>query len=77
MRIELLTSRAGQTGADHAGDIIDVPADEAIRLIESGQAIVSRDGGGEVETAMLDTSGAEQAAIRNPLRRKNKNHEQS
>lgn len=73
MRIELLTSRAGQTGADHAGDVIDVPADEATRLINSGQAIavLAASDGGVVETTMIDGGGeTATTTARNPLRRR-------
>ena len=38
MRIRLNTERASNTGLWRAGDEIDLPADEAVRLIRSGQA---------------------------------------
>lgn len=38
MQIKLLTSRASARGAQNRGDIIEVPNDEAIRMIEAGQA---------------------------------------
>lgn len=38
MKIELLTARASASGSQNRGDVIDVPADEAKRLIEAGQA---------------------------------------
>lgn len=38
MKVRLLTSRAGVNFADNVGDVIDVDAGEAQRMIESGQA---------------------------------------
>lgn len=38
MKIKLLTSRSGSDGAFNVGDVIDVPKDEAVRMIEKGQA---------------------------------------
>lgn len=38
MRVELLVDRAGPMGVQSAGDRIDVPDDEARRMIEAGQA---------------------------------------
>lgn len=38
MKIKLLTSRATATGAQNRGDVIDVPDDEARRMIAGGQA---------------------------------------
>lgn len=38
MKIKLLVSRAGPSGAFNVGDEIDVDGDEAKRLIEAGQA---------------------------------------
>lgn len=42
MKIKLLISRATATGAENRNDIIDVPADEAKRMIDAGQAEVVR-----------------------------------
>jgi hypothetical protein len=39
MKIKLLTSRAGPEFAHAAGEIVDVPADEAARLIAADQAV--------------------------------------
>ncbi len=50
MKVELLVSRAGPDGAHNRGEIIDVPADEAARMIEAGQAIPVR--GAPVEKAV-------------------------
>ena len=39
MRVRLLTSRVGATGAvDNVGDIIDMPPHEAVRMIDTKQA---------------------------------------
>jgi len=42
MKIELLTARATATGSENRGDVIEVSDDEAIRMIEAGQAIPVR-----------------------------------
>ncbi len=42
MKIKLLTARATASGSQNRGDIIDVPEDEAGRMIEAGQAEVVR-----------------------------------
>lgn len=55
MKIELLTSRASFRKANHAGDILNVPADismkEAQQLMDDGQAIPCREE--PVERAVL------------------------
>lgn len=38
MKIKLLTSRATATGTENRGDIISVSEEEAIRMIDAGQA---------------------------------------
>ena len=38
MKIKLLVARASATGAENRGDVIDVSADEARRMVEAGQA---------------------------------------
>lgn len=38
MKIRLLTARATATGSENRGDEIDVADDEAVRMIEAGQA---------------------------------------
>lgn len=38
MKIKLLTSRAGIGESQNVGDEIDVPDEEAIRMIDAGQA---------------------------------------
>ena len=38
MQIKLLVSRAGIDFSQNIGQILDLPNDEAIRLIEAGQA---------------------------------------
>lgn len=42
MKIKLLISRAAADGSQNAGDEIDVPSDEATRMIEAGQAVPVR-----------------------------------
>lgn len=42
MKVELLVSRSGVDGAQNCGDIVDVSADEAKRMIEAGQALPAR-----------------------------------
>lgn len=42
MRVELLVDRAMAMGLQNAGDRIDVPDDEAVRMIEAGQAVPVR-----------------------------------
>lgn len=46
MKVKLLISRAAIGAAQNRGDVIDVSADEAKRMIEAGQASPV---GGEVE----------------------------
>ena len=38
MKIKLLVARASATGAENRGDVIDVSADEAGRMVEAGEA---------------------------------------
>lgn len=38
MKVKLLIARATATGPENRGDVIDVTDDEAVRMIESGQA---------------------------------------
>lgn len=38
MKIKLLVARATATGAENRGDVVEVSADEAVRMIEAGQA---------------------------------------
>lgn len=38
MKVKLNTSRATQFGGQNIGDVIDVPADEAERMVKVGQA---------------------------------------
>lgn len=44
VKVKLLTSRATATGPENRGDVVDVSADEAARMVESGQAELLRDG---------------------------------
>lgn len=43
MQVEMLISRAGPGGVANRGDIIEVGKEEAVRMIEAGQAIPVRD----------------------------------
>ena len=38
MQVKLLTARASARGAENRGDIVEVSDDEAVRMIEAGQA---------------------------------------
>lgn len=38
MKVKLLVARATSSGAENRGDVIDVSSDEAVRMIEAGQA---------------------------------------
>jgi len=42
MRVRLLTCRVGASGTSYVGDEIDLPKDEAMRLVKSGQAELVR-----------------------------------
>ena len=42
MKIKLLTARATVSGSENRGDIIEVPSDEAERMIAAGQAEIVR-----------------------------------
>lgn len=54
MKVTLLQSRVSADGAQSRGDVIDVPADEAKRMIEAGQAEAVRSA--KVETAAAKTA---------------------
>jgi hypothetical protein len=55
MKIRLLVSRSGPAGAQNAGDQIDVPDAEAMRMIEAGQATPIRTAAkGKPERAVKD-----------------------
>jgi len=47
MKVKLLVSRCGPAGAESRGDVIDVSADEAERMVEAGQCEIVRTGGAE------------------------------
>jgi len=47
MKIKLLTSRSGIDFSQNMGDEIDVSDAEAVRMIESGQAVAVRSAGKE------------------------------
>ena len=38
MKVKLLVARAAATGAENRGDVVEVSDDEAVRMIEAGQA---------------------------------------
>jgi len=42
MKIKLLTARAGASGAQDRGDVIEVTPEEAQRMVEAGQAEMIR-----------------------------------
>ena len=50
MRVQLLVDRAMAMGIQSAGDRVDVPDADAIRMIEAGQAVAVR--GAEPERAV-------------------------
>lgn len=39
MKVKLTTSRSTDEGVQHAGEEVDLPAEEAKRLLESDQAV--------------------------------------
>lgn len=49
MRVKLTTSRATLRCVNHAGDEIDIPPEEAFRLIKEGSAVPVRNGPVETE----------------------------
>jgi len=38
MQVKLLVSRVSATGAENRGEVVDVSNDEAVRMIDAGQA---------------------------------------
>lgn len=67
MKIMLLTSRVVEGGdSQKFGDIIDLPNDEAMRLVRRGSAKRIEDN--EVETAMIGTPSREGKANRSMKR---------
>jgi hypothetical protein len=61
MKVELLVSRAGLAGAFGPGDVIEVDADEAVRMFAADQAVPVRDEPVEIAAA---SSAPETAARR-------------
>lgn len=59
MKLKLLVSRSGPDGAQNAGDEIDVPDDEAGRMIEAGQAVPVRKAVAEKATKRIKAEKAE------------------
>lgn len=51
MKVELLVSRGTITESQNVGDVIDVPAKEAERMIAAGQCVPVRSGKAKKETA--------------------------
>lgn len=44
VKVKLLVSRAGLTFSQNAGDVVEVDADEAQRMVAAGQAELMREG---------------------------------
>lgn len=42
MKVKLLVPRTGPAGAENIDDVIDVPADEAERMVAAGQCEIVR-----------------------------------
>lgn len=42
MKVELLISRATSTGSENRGDVVEVSASEAERMVQAGQAVLVR-----------------------------------
>lgn len=53
MKVRLLSDRVGERFMQHAGQIVDLPADEAGRLISAKSAEYIGDDSGELETASI------------------------
>jgi hypothetical protein len=51
MQIKLLVSRSGPSGTHGVGDVIDVPADEADRMVAAGQCEIVRSAKAEKATS--------------------------
>lgn len=51
MKVKMLSNLAGPSGAAQAGQIIDLPEDEAVELIRAGFAVAEKSA--TVETAAL------------------------
>lgn len=60
MKVELLVSRSGVDGAQNRGEIIEVSADEAERMIAAGQAAPVRSA--KPQKAVASKRGIEKAA---------------
>ena len=65
MLVRMLTSRAGPTGTFAEGDTLDVPTDEARRMIATGQAEAA-----EPEHATANPAPENRIAPSHPPRRK-------
>jgi len=44
MKVKLLIARATANGSENRGDVVDVSDDQAVRMIEAGQAEAVRNG---------------------------------
>jgi hypothetical protein len=63
MKVKLSVSRSGNTWTQEAGQIVDMPEDEAVRMVESGQAeavdaMPAADEPKEIETATVEPAEA-------------------
>ena len=67
MKIKLSFDRAGGGAVQYAGEIVDVPVDEALALIRAGQAESL-----DVETTMV--APTEAAVLNRPKARKGQNY---
>lgn len=61
MKVELLVPRATATGSENRGDVVEVSADEAKRMIEAGQAMPVR-AAAAAEKTVARTAKAEKTA---------------
>lgn len=64
LRVRLTTSRASLREVQRAGQVVDLPVEEARRVIDAGQGVLVRDE--QVERA---TKTAPEAAVKKPVSR--------
>jgi len=60
MQLKLVTSRATANGTQNAGDVIEVETDEALRMVEAGQAEIVRE---VITERAIKTAKAEKAVL--------------
>lgn len=58
MKVKLLISRACSGFSQNVGDEVDVSSDEAVRMIEAGQATAVRSAGKNTATKKVKTEKA-------------------